>query len=362
MLDRPGEATFGIEEELMLLDPRTLDLRPNAADLLDRLAPSENFKLELPASHIELVTGVHGNVAAAIEQLGRLRSSLAGALEADAVPVGAGVHPFAAAEGTLNRGERYEAVEREYGLVARRQLVCGLHIHVRLSGATRALAVYNALRGFLPEIAALAANAPIYEGRDTGLASVRPLIAGLLPRQGIPPAYSSLQQLADDLAWGSQAGRIEGSRGWWWAVRLHPELGTLELRAPDAQSTLADVSAIAAVACSLALWLAQRHDDGESLPIAPSWRIAENSWSAIRDGVHGSMLDLQTAKATPTSERLQTLLARLEPIAAAIGAQDGLRHASAMSQSSGADRQRAAFAGSPRAAAESLCSTFLSGV
>jgi carboxylate-amine ligase len=355
------DTTVGLEEELMVLDRETFDLAPVAPELLEGLAGDERFKLELPASQLEIVTAPHRTVGEAVGELGNSRRALARAVGGRARLAAAGAHPFTAAEGALNRGEHYERIEREYGPVARRQLVCGLHVHVAIAGAERALAVYNALREYLPELAALGANAPLRGGRDSGLASVRPLISGLLPRQGVPPAFASWEQLAQELGWGSASGRIAGSRGWWWELRLHPILGTVEVRVPDAQSGIADVAALGATVAALALWLAARSDAGELGSPAPSWRIAENRWSAMRHGVHGSMLDLRTGRAVSTAERLHELLDAIGPLAARIGARDGLARARKLASRNGADEQRAVAAQlGPRAVAEMLSERFLS--
>jgi carboxylate-amine ligase len=360
LFEHSREPTFGVEEEVMVLDPHTLDLLPRAPQLLDGLAERDGYKVELPASQLEIITAPHADVGAVVDELRSRRVRLARALGGSARLAVAGAHPFAEVEGELNTGEHYERIAREYGPVARRQLVCGLHVHIGLSGAERVLAVHNALRSYLPELAALAANAPLLGGRDCGLASVRPLIAGMLPRQGVPPAFESWQELAGELKWGAAAGRLDGSRGWWWELRLHPELGTLEVRVPDAQSTIADVSAVLATSCALVLWLAELHDAGELAPAAPSWRIAENRWSAARHGVHGSMIDLRTGASEPTRERLHTLLERLDPIASRIGAGAGLEHAHALAEHNGSDRQlEAAAKRGPRAAAELLADAFL---
>jgi carboxylate-amine ligase len=359
LFEHSREPTFGVEEEVMVLDPQTLDLLPRAPELLDALGGREGYKLELPASQLEIITRPHADLGAVLDELRRGRLRLARALEGSARLAAAGAHPFADAEGELNRGEHYERIAREYGPVARRQLVCGLHVHVGLSGAERVLAVHNALRSHLPELGALAANAPLQAGHECGLASVRPLIAGMLPRQGVPPVFESWQELAGDLEWGAAAGRLDGSRGWWWELRLHPELGTVELRVPDAQSTIADAAAVVATACALVLWLAALYDGGELPPVAPSWRIAENRWSAARHGVHGRMIDLRTGVTEPTGERLHALLERLGPIAARIGASGGLAHAHVLAEHNGADRQLEAAKRGPRAAAELLCDAFL---
>ena len=147
--------------------------------------------------------------------------------------------------------------------MARRQLVCALQVHVAVGGADRTLAVYNALREHLPELAALAANAPFHAGADTGLASIRPKISEGLPRQGIPPAFASWDELAAELRWGTTAGALPELALWWWELRPHLSHGTLELRVPDAQTTVAEAAAVAAVAHALVVRLAERHDAGE---------------------------------------------------------------------------------------------------
>jgi carboxylate-amine ligase len=341
LFDRPRELALGIEEEVMALDPATLDLAPRARDLLAPLDGDPAFKLEMPASQIEIVTPPRATVATAVEDLAASRARLVSCLAGEASLAAAGVHPFAAAEGELNEGPRNQRLAEEYGPVARRQLVCGLHVHVGLSGAERALAVFNAARSWLPELAALGANAPLWGGQDSGMASVRPLISGLLPRQGVPPAYSSWEELAGDLRWGNRAGRLERLLGWWWELRLHGELGTVELRVPDAQSTVADAGAVAAVGASLLVWLAERHDADDLGPPDPSWRIAENRWSAARHGLDGTLLDLRTGQPGPTRERLAELLDSLSSTAQRIGAGEQLGWARSLVESNGACRQRA---------------------
>jgi carboxylate-amine ligase len=343
--ERGGALTVGLEEELMLLDPATLDLAAGARDALAAVGDDPRFKLELPASQIEILSEPCATVGEAAAQLAAGRRALADALGGRFRVAGAGAHPFAGGRGVLNEGPRYDGIREEYGEVARRQLVCGLHVHVALGGADRTLAVYNAMRGFLPELAALAANAPFYEGRDTGLASVRPKICDLLPRQGVPPAIASWDELAADLRWGATAGRVPEPRQWWWELRMHPTYGTLEVRVPDTQTTVADAAAVGALAHALAHRLAARHDAGEPLPSAPSWRIGENRWSACRHGLDGPLADLETGERRPARERLAQLLDELEPHAYELGCEAELGGARSLLETSGSERQRAVAAG-----------------
>jgi glutamate---cysteine ligase / carboxylate-amine ligase len=332
--------TVGLEEELMLLDPVTHDLAPRAREVLERLYGDPRFVPEMPAAQLEIVGPPAATVREAAGAVGAARADLAAAADGLARLAGAGVHPFAAAEGVLMRGERYEAILAEYGPVARRQLVFGLHVHVAVGGAERALAVFNALRGFLPEIAALGANAPFYEGVDTGLASMRPKLCDILPRQGVPPAIDSWDELAAAFAWARRSGAMSDASQWWYEARLHPEHGTIEVRVPDSQSRLEDTAALAAVVHALVARLAERHDGGERLPSSPTWRIAENRWSACRHGTEGTLADLETGEPRPARERLGALLDELAPAADRLGCAGELASARGLVEVNGAARQR----------------------
>jgi carboxylate-amine ligase len=352
----PSPPTLGLEEEVLLLDPATLDLAPVADAVLARLGGDPRFTRELPAGQVEIVVPPAGTVAESVAALGAARAHLARATAGVVELATAGLHPFTAAEGELNPGPRYDATAAEYGVVARRQLVCALQVHVAIRGRGRTLPVYNALRSYLPELAALAANAPFHDGRDTGLASARPTIGGQLPRQGVPPALASWAAYAEALSWTGDPGR------WWWELRPHPRHGTLEFRVPDAQTTIRDAAAIAAVAQSLAVWLGDRHDAGETVPAVETWRIEENRWSACRHGVQGEMRDLRSGRAEPTRARLHRLLDSLEATARDLGCAVELDDARRLVQRNGAMAMREAADGDPLRATRWLSEQFLAGV
>jgi carboxylate-amine ligase len=358
--ERAESMTVGIEEELLLLDPETLDLAPRARELLERTGGDPRYKLELPAAQLEIVSPPVESAADLTEFLADARRDLAGAADGLVQLAAAGVHPFAAAEGEVNLGDRYDRTVAEYGRVARRQLVFALQVHVAVPGAERALNVYNALRSYLPELLALSANAPFHAGEDTGLATVRPKIGEQLPRQGVPPPIESFEEFAAALAWGERAGVVHDPRVWWWELRPHPIHGTIEVRVPDAQTTVSEATAIAAVVHALVAWLAARHDSGETLAVAPTWRIEENRWAALSRGVHGRLADLRTGELEPTRERLLRLLDAIAPHAEELGSADRLAAARTLADSNGADRQRAcARQGGLRAAVADLVTRFL---
>lgn len=351
--------TVGIEEEVLLVDPLTLDLAPCAGTLLERLGGDPRFKAELPAAQLEIATAPASSAPAALAQLAAARADLLAAADGLARPIAAGVHPFAAPAGPLTGGGRYDRIHAAYGPVAERQLVASLQVHVAVGGAERTLAVHDALRTLLPELAALAANAPFYEGFDSGLASIRPLVCGLLPRQGIPPPLGSCERLAAELRWGAAAGGVPEPQLWWWELRPHPAFGTLELRVPDAQSTLTEAAGVVLVAQALVAWLAGQWDAGElaeasgapperrdagAAAAPPDWRIAENRFSALRHGLDGELADLRSGEREPTRARLRRLLDELAPVAERLGAAELLPCARALAERNGAIRQRAVAA------------------
>ena len=339
--ERHTGPTIGLEEELMLLEPETLELAPRAPEALELVGGDPRFKLEMPAAQFELLTRPCPTVAAAVAELAAARRDLTAALAGRLRVAAAGTHPFSSGRGELNPNERYAAIEREYGEIAHRQLVFGLHVHVAVPGADRALAVYNGLRSHLPTIAALAANAPFYEGHDTGLASIRPKISELLPRQGVPPVIESWEAYAEALRWGAAAGGVADARRWWWELRLHPVHGTVEVRVPDSQTAVAGVAAVAALVHALVSRLAARHDAGEPLPLAPTWRIEENRWAACRHGLDARLADLVTGERVPARERLAALLGDLAGEAERLGCAAELRGTRALLSAGGAERQRA---------------------
>jgi carboxylate-amine ligase len=363
VFDAAQPLTVGLEEEIMLLEPQTLELLESAPAVLERLPADGRFKLEMPASQLELLTAPHSDVPAAIADLRSARRALLDGLDGLARAAAAAVHPFSHGRGALNSGARYAHTAAEYGPVARRQLVCALQVHVAVGGAERTLAVYNRLREQLPLLAAVAANGPLYEGRDTGLASVRPKICELLPRQGVPPPLAGWDELERELRWGAVAGTVPKPSSWWWELRPHLGFGTLELRVPDAQTTLADAAAIAALAQALVAWLAERHDDGEEYEPVPTWRIEENRWAACRHGVEGAFADPRTGESRPARERLHSLIDTLEPFAERLGAAPALEYARGLVERNGALRQRAvARESGPRGVAEWLVRRFADGV
>ncbi len=317
LLEAIEPGTVGLEEEVLLLDPGTLLPKPCVDEVLARAPGNRRFKRELPSAQIELLTEPHATVADALGELAQARRELLSATAGIARPAAAALHPTAPAEADLNRGDRYDRTLERHGIIARRQLVGALQVHMAIGGAERTLAVYNGLRDLLPELAALAAAAPFHDGKDTGLASMRPVIGGQLPRQGVPPAFASWEEFEAEMTWGRTSQTVAEPRMWWWELRPHAIQGTLELRVPDVQPTIAQSGGVAAFAVALMRWLVARHDAGDALATSAGWRIEENRWSALRSGVEGTFADLHSGARRPARERLRELADAVEPFAEA---------------------------------------------
>lgn len=339
--DHTPELTVGVEEEVILLDPATFLPSDSVEEVLSRLDGDPRFKPELRCAQLELVTPPVSTVADVARELAAARRILAERLRGEIRFAALGTHPSSTAISAVTPTRRYREIGRELRWLARAGLPSGLHVHVAVDGAERAVAVYNALRSYVPEIAALGANSPFYEGRDTGLASTRLKLREDNPRSGIPPAFESWRAYTDFVAWGARGGVIPDPSWLWWDLRLNAVHGTIEIRAADSQTRIDDVAGIAALCQTLVASLLDRHDAGDRLPVHDTQRIAENRWRAMRDGLGGELVDLDDGRPIATRERLRNLVGELEPYAVALGCECELGHAADLVTANGAVRQRA---------------------
>ena len=309
-----------------MLDSESFDLVQPPEHLFD---DGVRFKRELSPSQVEVVTGVCETTSQAVAELGAARGLLIEHLAGRRI-AGLGTHPFATPWDGISSGQRYAEILHEQQLGARLgRLAAGLHIHVAVAGADRALAVYNALRGVTPLFVALAANAPFLAGVDSGLATVRPKLSDALPRQGVGPRFGSWAELEDFVEWGLRVGAFRDVSQLWWECRLNLRLGTIELRAPDSQMSLEDVHGLAALAHATVAELCDRHDEGAVLDSFETHMIQENRWRAARYGLSGTLIDLERVRMTPTRELVGHLIRRGERSRVRESVADGLRHAEA---------------------------------
>jgi carboxylate-amine ligase len=304
------------------------------------------IKAELLQSVVEVATHVAGSVAEAIEDARGLRATLRdAAAERGAVIAGAGTHPFSRWEHQdVTDADRYRELMSEMRWVAEREVIFGLHVHVGIPRADEAIAVANGLRTWLPELLALSANSPFWLGRDTGLASTRTKIFETFPRSGLPPAFASFEEFELLVERAIKTGSFPDYTYIWWDLRPHPNLGTIEVRIPDAQTRLETVAGIVALVQSLAATLADDLERGERSPVQPVTLVSENKWRAARDGLNGKLIDLERDEERPAQDAVLALVERAEPAARRLGCREELREVERLvDRGTGADEQRQVY-------------------
>jgi carboxylate-amine ligase len=300
-----SDFTLGIEEELFLVDPAAGHaLAPVAADVLARMeAPPGAAAHEAFAAEIELRSPPVRHASEAVAALGALRTA---ARAGGATLMGCGLHP-AAEHGTavLVDAERYRRVEADMRALIRRAPECALHVHVGMPDAETAIRTFNGLRRWLPLLAGLSAGSPFWFGEDSGLASARAAIVRAYPSRGVPRAFRDMDDWTRTVEASLVAGGLEDPTRLWWDVRVQPRLGTVEVRELDAQGSLDDATAIAALVHGLALLEAE---GGTEPP--PTEAIAWSSFRATRDGVTAEILSGDRLAPLPEVARAAVAAAR----------------------------------------------------
>src|SRR3954470_7442746 len=313
--------TIGVEEEFQLVDATSGELVSRFDEVEEALRRDVEVKPELLKSVLEVATHVHTSVPEAIDESRELRRRVAeAAAESGTLVVSAGTHPFSRYEHQqVTEQERYLDLIDRMRWVAEREVIFGLHVHVGLSSGHEAVAVANALRTWLPELLTLSTNSPFWQARDTGLASTRSKIFDSFPRSGIPPAFSSFEEWELTMERGARLGFFDDYTYVWWDLRLHPKLGTIEIRVCDAQARLASTAAIVALVQCLTALLAGRYDRDGALPIQPVMLIAENKWRAVRYGLDADLVDLERDVERPARDAILELVEQAAPYARRLG-------------------------------------------
>jgi carboxylate-amine ligase len=333
--------TVGIEEEVVLLDPRRAwSVANRIDDVLAALPPevAARVSAETHACVVELKTAAHRTVAAAGAELALLRQALDRALHSLGLRAAAvGAHPTAGrSEVALSAGARYQQIGATMGALARREPTMAQHVHVAVPDAACAVRALDGLRADLPQMLALSANSPFWCGDDSGFASIRTPIFSTFPRVGIPRRFGSYDEYVSLVDSMLRAGAIPEPGFLWWDARLRPRLGTVEIRIMDAQSRVADAAALAA----LVHCLVHRHAHGlQASEIEPEM-LAENRFLAARDGVRAHLIDDRARVRRPASDALTELFDDCRAIAERLGCASGLEHAEALARDDGAARQR----------------------
>jgi carboxylate-amine ligase len=343
--------TLGVEEEYMLLDSETFDLVQHIDTVLAAVQGHElepRINSELMQSVLEIATPVCHTPADVRDQLVELRSYVIGVARDQGLRVGsAGTHPFSLFERQrITAKDRYRALVDQMQYIARRELIFGLHVHVAVNDAEKAIQVVNGLIGHLAELVALSSNSPFWRGEPTGLASSRHMVFAAFPRSGPPPRFRDYADYAEVVGQLERTGCIADYTHIWWDIRLHPRLGTIEIRICDAVTQLDDVVAITAFCQALVKHYSERFDAGEEIPSFHRILTTENKWLAARYGLEAPVMDLVTGRRNrlSVSQVIRRTLKLVEPHARELGSEAELAGIEQiLRRGNGADRQLRVF-------------------
>ena len=322
--------TVAVEEEFALLDPDTLGLVNRFEELQDAAQGTEletHLVGELIASEIEIRTGRCDSFTDAAALVGERRQQLRALAEPRGVALGAtGTHPWSPwQEQRIIDTPHYRRNDEILRYVAWRNNSFGLHVHVGINGADRAIRVCSTLRNFLPELLALSASSPFVEGVFSGLHSARTQIfTRMFPRCGIPDALAGWDEWETYVRFLYETGSVTEHTQIWWSVRPHLAFPTVEVRICDAQPDLGEARSLAALCYSLTARVARALDEGEPLPNLPNRLLEENLWRAIRHGLSGELIDFASGDSIPARARLERLAEWVRPVAEELGAAEWL--------------------------------------
>jgi glutamate---cysteine ligase / carboxylate-amine ligase len=319
------DLTVAVEEEFALLDPATLSLINRFEEVKASAAGTpleEHLVGELIASEVEVRTGRCESFAEASERMGERRTQLAALADELGVALGAtGTHPWSRwQDQRIIDTPHYRRNDELLRYVVWRNNTFGLHVHVGIRGADRAVAVHDGLRPFLPHLLALSASSPLVEGVNSGLHSARTeIFTRMFPRCGVPDPYGSWAGFEAYVRLLYETGSIDEHTQLWWSVRPHLAFPTVEIRICDAQPDLAEGRALAAFCHALTARIARAVDEGEPLPQPPPRMIEENMWRAIRWGLSGNLLDPGTFEVRTARAELERVAAWIGPVADELG-------------------------------------------
>ena len=340
--------TLGIEEEFAIIDPVTRELRSHIHEILEdgKVTLKEQIKPEMHQSVVELGTEICQSVEDARRHVIGLRSKLAALAGRSGLKIASvGTHPFSHwHDQQITEGERYQEIVKDMQLLARANLIFGLHVHVGIPDRDSAIQVMNQARYFLPHIYALSVNSPFWVGRNTGLKGYRLKVFERFPRTGIPDAFESLSEYEDYCKLLVKTGCIDNPKKIWWDIRLHPFFNTLEMRVCDAQSRVDDTMAMAALIQAVIAKLYKLFRQNTTFRVYRRRLLDENRWRASRYGIDGKLIDFGREAEVETKSLLRELIDFISTEIVELGSIRELEHIErVMREGTGADRQLVAW-------------------
>ncbi len=350
----PPAFTMGIEEEYLLVDPDTGALTAAPAELMAACAErlDSQFSPEFKACQVEVGTRVCATVNEARDDLKHLRTTVAEcAADFGLAPIAASCHPFADWKDQHHTDkDRYNDLERALGGVARRMLICGMHVHIGIESRETRIDLMNQLSYFLPHLLALSTSSPFWQGQDTGLASYRLTVFDNLPRTGLPPRLTGWAEYDRTVHILTDLDIIEDSTKIWWDLRPSHRYPTLESRICDVAPRLEDALTLAALIQCLTRMLWRLSQKNQRWRIYDHFLIYENRWRAQRFGTSEGLIDFGRHAIVPMAELVEELIELIEEDAGVLGCTQEIHAARDMLvRGTSSDRQRRVYAGAHEA-------------
>jgi glutamate---cysteine ligase / carboxylate-amine ligase len=337
--------TIGIEEEHQTLDPETRDLRSHlAAEIIakGKTLLREQVKAEMHQSVVEVGTGICKDIKEAKREIKELRRGIIQLAHENGLRVGAAAtHPFADwRKQEIYPDERYELIVEDLKMVARANLIFGLHVHIGVEDRETQIHIMNAARYFVPHILALSTNSPFWLGMDTGLKSYRCKVFDKFPRTNIPdyfPSYGEYESFINLLV---KTNCIDNAKKIWWDIRPHPHFPTLEFRMCDIPMRVEETIAIAAlIQCTVAK-LYKLHAANQGFRLYRRALIMENKWRALRYGLDGKLIDFGKSTEVPIRDLIHEYMHIIEDVIDELNCREEIQYIyRILENGTGADRQ-----------------------
>ncbi|MDP8954633.1 MAG: glutamate--cysteine ligase [Actinomycetota bacterium] len=325
-------SSLGVEMELEVVDLVTRELHSAASEVLAAMGRGHpggehpKAKHELFESTVEIITGVCTTVAEARADLEATLATLSGLCAPRGLALMcSGSHPFTHwATQQVSPNPRYHQLVDEMQWLARRLQIFGIHVHVGVRTAEKAIAIANGLLAYLPHLLALSASSPYWVGQDTGLASCRSKVFEGLPMAGLPHQMADWGEFERFMTTLLRSKAITSIREVWWDVRPHPDFGTVELRVCDGLPRLSEVASVAALTQCLVEWMDTAYDRGHPVAAPSAWVVRENKWKAARYGMEAELIVDEDGNLRPLRAELAELVDELAPVARRLGCGDEL--------------------------------------
>ena len=346
---RRPSLSIGIEEEYQTVDPVTRDLRSHIHAEIVQKGKSllkERVKPEMHQSVVEIGTGVCKNIQEAREEIRDIRRQIIGLARENNLRLAAGgTHPFAEWRNQeIYPDDRYKVIVEDLKMVARANLIFGLHVHIGVEDRETAIQLMNSARYFLPHLLALSANSPFWLGMDTGLRSYRCKVFDKFPRTNIPDLYQSWSEFENYVDLLIRTNCIDNAKKIWWDIRPHPHFPTLEFRTCDMPMRLEESIAIAALCQAIIATLYKLHEQNLSFRHYSRALIMENKWRAARYGLDGKMIDFGKQTEVPARQLIEEILEFVADAAEELGSQAEIEYIRQILETgNGADRQLRVF-------------------